>query len=483
MLGRANANPGAGTPSSDPVRPAVVPDGGFACHIWSGWTDPGIAGQPALPGRLLVVRTVIQGKVPIVHKPYIHWSSESFATGSTVNRVASQNLNSPYQDQLKRGFAMLRFNDFFEDEFLSRYTQTSLLRSRFMLALAFCITLIHTGMVLSGVGDHPSVLLFDILLMLPVLGAALWASTKPASHRIYSHLTALSAVLVGMWATSVAMRGSIEGMPYYFSILVTWTFVVWFILDLPFRHAALTSLIVSSQYCIGTFMFDMPPSEILFTATLLAFINLVGIIGCYQYEYSRRRSFLESRLLGQLAERDGLTGLYNRRSFDEYIDRIWRQSRREQAMLTLIFIDIDHFKAFNDYYGHQAGDDALKEVANVISQKAQRPLDFAARFGGEEFSLVLYGTDAEFARKQSEQLRETVRALKIQHSKSDTDQYLTVSIGVALIMPGSERSMSGAIQMADEALYQAKEEGRNRVIIKESDAHIETGRFRRGRVA
>jgi len=119
----------------------------------------------------------------------------------------------------------------------------------------------------------------------------------------------------------------------------------------------------------------------------------------------------------------------------------------------------------------------------VIALSAQRPLDFAARYGGEEFALILYGPAHEYGYELPEQLRESVRSLKIPHADSVTDQYLTVSIGVGIILPGSARSLTGAIQMADEALYQAKEEGRNRVIIKESDSHIQTGRFRAGKAA
>lgn len=145
----------------------------------------------------------------------------------------------------------------------------------------------------------------------------------------------------------------------------------------------------------------------------------------------------------------------------------------------LMLIDIDHFKAFNDYYGHQAGDDALKAVANVIGMCAQRPLDFAARFGGEEFALILYAPAGEYGRELPEQLRMSVRSLKIVHEKSPTDQYLTVSIGVALVTPGTKRSLAGCIQLADEALYLAKERGRNQVRVKEStNAQIQTGRFR-----
>jgi diguanylate cyclase (GGDEF)-like protein len=400
-----------------------------------------------------------------------------------VGHTARENLNSPYYDQLKHGFAGLRFSDFVEEEFLSQYAQTSVLRSQLLLIMAIGATLISTGIEVSGQGGHPAVLIFNILVMLPVLSAALLVSTNPASHRLCRLLLAFSALLIGMLTTSIAMRASLDGMPYYFSILVTWMFVVWFILGLPFRHAAITALTITGLYVSGVILWDFRFNEFVFTTTLLFFINVVGAIGCYQFEYAKRRSFLDSRVLSQLAERDGLTGLYNRRSYDQYVERIWRQSRRENVQLTLILIDIDHFKAYNDHYGHQAGDDALKEVANVISLSAQRPLDFAARYGGEEFSLILYGPDDEYGREQPEQLRESVRDLKILHADSVTDQYLTVSIGVALVMPGSARSLIGAIQMADEALYQAKEAGRNRVIVKESDSHIQTGRFRSGKTA
>ena len=164
------------------------------------------------------------------------------------------------------------------------------------------------------------------------------------------------------------------------------------------------------------------------------------------------------------------------------MDRIWRQSRREQSQLTIMLIDIDHFKAFNDLYGHQAGDDALKRVAEVIAMGAQRPLDFAARYGGEEFALVLYGPANDFGRDLPEQIRQKVESLAIPHVEASAGARLTISIGVAIVTPGAERSLAGAIQMADEALYQAKEEGRNRVVVKESrSTHIETGRFRAAR--
>jgi diguanylate cyclase (GGDEF)-like protein len=236
---------------------------------------------------------------------------------------------------------------------------------------------------------------------------------------------------------------------------------------------------LSAAYIAGIAELGVSTGELWFAVFMLVNMNLIAAYSCYQLEFASRRAFLESRLLNELAQRDGLTGLYNRRSFDESIERMWRQSRREQAQLTIMLIDIDHFKRFNDRYGHQAGDDALKQVAQIIGNRAKRPLDFAARFGGEEFALVLYGPGRDYGQDLAEFLRTDVCALEIPNEDSDTGTRLTVSIGVALVSADGDRSLAGAIQMADEALYQAKEEGRDRVVVKDgARTQLQTGRFR-----
>jgi diguanylate cyclase (GGDEF)-like protein len=239
---------------------------------------------------------------------------------------------------------------------------------------------------------------------------------------------------------------------------------------------------LSCCYLWGLLAWDFPRDELYFSAMGLLVVNIIGGYSCFQLESAVRQAFHESRLLNELAERDGLTRLYNRRRFDHNVERLWRQSRRDQSQLTLMMVDIDHFKAYNDCYGHQAGDDALVRVAEVIADCAQRPLDFAARYGGEEFAVVLYGPVHDHGRELSEHLRHTVSELRIPHAESPTSPWLTVSIGVAVVNPGTARSLAGAIQLADEALYQAKEDGRNRIVLRDtSSAHIQTGRFRASR--
>ena len=392
---------------------------------------------------------------------------------------ANSTLNSPFADQRRRGFSRLRFNPFVEAEFLRFYAQSTVQRARMMPLVAMVVTLIAIGVMLADGESNYIMLVFDVLLVLPLLGSTLYASTNPRWHRIYQLLLAISALMIGLWCTSIVTRASMQGTPYYFAAEIAWLFLIWLILGLPFRHAAAVSLTMSFWYILGNLNWNFNFDEIVFGALMLIFVNALGAYCCYQLEHTVRQSYLDTKVLGELAERDGLTGLYNRRSYDAYLRRIWRQSRREQAQITVMLIDIDHFKAFNDFYGHQAGDDALKTVANVIGNCAKRPLDFAARFGGEEFGLILYGSADEYGRELPDQLREAVRNCKISHDDSPTDQYLTVSIGVAMMLPDAKRSLDGAVQMADEALYQAKEDGRNKVVLRTStDIEFQTGRFR-----
>jgi diguanylate cyclase (GGDEF)-like protein len=323
---------------------------------------------------------------------------------------------------------------------------------------------------------------FGLAVMLPVLMATLLVSYQPDRLHLYQPLLAASVFCVGLIVTSLTLRASLHGTPFHFASQVAWIFIVWIVLGLLFWYAAASALTISVIYCWGLVHWNFPYGETLYEILMLGGVNTLGALCCFQLEATTRRAFSVKRILEDLAERDGLTGLYNRRAFNNYMDRIWRQSRREHSHLTVMLIDVDHFKAFNDLYGHQAGDDALKRVAEVIAMGAQRPLDFAARYGGEEFALVLYGLANDTERALPDQIRRKVEALAIPHARSATAVQLTVSVGVSIVAPGAERSMAGAVQMADEALYQAKEEGRNRVVVKESRlTHIETGRFRSAR--
>ena len=160
---------------------------------------------------------------------------------------------------------------------------------------------------------------------------------------------------------------------------------------------------------------------------------------------------------------DGLTGIANRRWFDDVLEREWRRAARNGVALGLIMLDIDFFKSYNDAYGHLAGDDCLRRVAGALAAAVRRPGDLAARYGGEEFAVVLPQTDAVGALAVAEELRERIEALGIVHVPSSVSDHVTVSLGVASVVPDGDDRWLGIIAAADRALYRAKHEGRNRV--------------------
>jgi len=169
--------------------------------------------------------------------------------------------------------------------------------------------------------------------------------------------------------------------------------------------------------------------------------------------------------LRTLSFKDGLTGCNNRRAFDENLAKEWRRARRNDMPLALVMLDIDCFKAFNDTYGHQEGDSCLREVARVIMANLKRPADFAARYGGEEFVLLLPETSLENALALAETIRLAVAALEIPHQQSDVAAYVTLSAGMACLVPGEEQSADDLMKLADQALYAAKKAGRNQVCL------------------
>jgi diguanylate cyclase (GGDEF)-like protein len=170
----------------------------------------------------------------------------------------------------------------------------------------------------------------------------------------------------------------------------------------------------------------------------------------------------QADLLREMAFIDGLTGVANRRFFDERLGLEWRRGKRSGSSLALILADVDHFKKYNDHYGHLAGDDCLRMVATALKQVLKRPADLAARYGGEEFVCLLPDTDLDGAITLAGEMAAAVRALGIEHVGSKTAPIVTVSLGVAAIHPRAEEACEALVQSADAELYRAKQLGRDR---------------------
>jgi len=166
--------------------------------------------------------------------------------------------------------------------------------------------------------------------------------------------------------------------------------------------------------------------------------------------------------LERLSLTDGLTGVANRRRFDAFIEHEWRRGARLKRPMAILLIDVDDFKRFNDNYGHAAGDECLRQVAQVLSRVNGRPTDLFARYGGEEFAAVLSETGAAGALQVARDMVEAVRSLSIPHAHSRAADFVTISMGIGVMEPSGDRTPHDLVCMADDALYQAKENGRNR---------------------
>ena len=197
-----------------------------------------------------------------------------------------------------------------------------------------------------------------------------------------------------------------------------------------------------------------------------SYLNQLQRDEAYRALRQSQQQLLETNLeLQRLTNSDGLTGLSNRRYFDEYLGAEWRRALREQTQVALLMIDVDAFKAYNDTYGHVAGDEVLRRVAAVIRDNCVRPTDLPARFGGEEFAMVLPATSPGGVRLLAEKVRRAVQGLAIAHGGSPTADCVTVSIGGAVLVPQPDQAPNQVVEAADAGLYQAKRNGRNQVMM------------------
>lgn len=201
-----------------------------------------------------------------------------------------------------------------------------------------------------------------------------------------------------------------------------------------------------------------------------AYLNQVQRDTAYRALRESQRALMEANLeLQRLTRVDGLTGLSNRRYFDEYLAAEWKRAARTQNPLSVLMIDVDNFKRYNDTYGHLAGDDVLRKVAKVIQKNCSQPTDLGARYGGEEFAMVLCGASLAATEAIGEKLRQDVVDLHLAHKASGSFDYVTISIGGASMIPRPSQPGAGLIDAADKALYRAKERGRNRLVVQPPD--------------
>jgi len=386
--------------------------------------------------------------------------------------------NSPYAAELQRESSKLRFNAPLEGEYL----RARLLSSRTLIRIA-CVFAIVLTLARSielflerAVGLPIAIELALVIVSSIALAAIAWS---PAFERLYPFWARILVPLRNSLIAVQLARSAAHGQPEMLMALPITLIGAFFFLGLPFRASLFVCAVTAAAYVAAVTSFGLPLVVALHSYVLL----LGGVVACliavWHIEKVSRQSFLEGHLIAELAERDPLTGTRNRRMFDEHLALLWQQAVVNGRSLAILLIDIDHFKAYNDFYGHQAGDKALRQVAQTIQKSVRRPLDVLTRYGGEEFAALLYDVDGDEAREIAERIRVTVGELNIEHRASRPFSRVTISIGVAAIVPTAQRSPGGAVQLADQALYAAKVQGRNRVELMDTCEHdlLQTGVF------
>lgn len=213
------------------------------------------------------------------------------------------------------------------------------------------------------------------------------------------------------------------------------------------------------------FSYELEDATHYFEASLTEILHRGQLAGFLLVAHDATDRKLLEETLRNLSYQDGLTGIANRRRFDEKLEQEWRRTAREHQPISLIMLDIDFFKNYNDIYGHPAGDECLKKIAHVLSETVARPGDIAARYGGEEFAAILPNTALLGAEKLAEQIRAHVEALELPHANSAVSPWVTVSVGLATRIPANSEEHTVLLEGADRALYKAKQQGRNRVVI------------------
>jgi diguanylate cyclase (GGDEF)-like protein len=377
--------------------------------------------------------------------------------------------------ETKRAIERMRFAPETEADFRTYYLERSLPRARWATAIYLALVVVVTAINMrGGMAPLSSSLLEPIYLLrlgvsCPALIMILAAAVLPSLQRHYQWIAGPAVVVTGVSVMVISAIAAANGIPQFqMGDVLVIVYATLFLGLLSRAVIVVGGALTISFVAISTY-FGIAVQDVMFASSVIFATTLMSVLSALRVERLARATYIETRMLNEIAERDGLSGLYNRRMFDMLTSRLWLQAQRNMESLQVILLDIDHFKAYNDLYGHQAGDNCIRQVGAILARAARRPFDFCARYGGEEFALVLYAPSGVDPAAIPEQIRRETLALAIPHAHSGAAKFLTVSIGSALAGPGTKRSLAGLIQTADEALYRAKQLGRNQVL------HVDSG--------
>lgn len=372
------------------------------------------------------------------------------------------------EHQLQRGWQLLEFNAALESLFLKDYEEY--MRNVRTVLNIVGIILIATQPITDALVLHPPEAFaklshrLELGIMTPVIVLALAGDHIKRLRPLRVPLGLCSLTVLGsslIYLRHLGAQFNYQVPAELASVIIASAFIMssirfWLVLPLALLIQGAMAWNEFVSYGINS------ASQYTVIASVMQLL-IVGVAG-YVQEYQARGNWLRHKILEQLAARDSLTGLLNKRSFREGYAQTFQLAVRNAKPLLVAIVDIDCFKEYNDNYGHAAGDNSLKQVAQTIEQLTRRSSDLKARIGGEEFAVVCYDIDESTSRQFLEGLRQNIEALKIPHQHSRAScKVVTISVGANWLIPTSETSTQEILRIADSRLYQSKHAGRNRV--------------------
>lgn len=357
--------------------------------------------------------------------------------------------------------------DALEGEFRRKHLSEMLPVARVALSLGLmlaAVVMILDTLLPPVAGVDQSVSPMGVTVFLP-LAAALLSTFWIRNRAVLPYVFIVAVVLVGAGSIVIAAQVSDPANVTAYWGVACATLFAYLPLGLTLRQGVLTGWPLFVAYTIGGMLFGAGLHLQAYSVVFLGFLNLIGTVTSYLLERRAREVFNDRRELRRMESTDGLTGLFNRRAFDQHVRRLWKQARREYEDVAVVVVDIDHFKLYNDCYGHQKGDDCINAIAKVLTASVHRPLDIVARYGGDEFGIVLYDPSESFLESFAHDLCQGVAALNVGHKGSKVAKCVTLSIGAAKTDGTGNTSAEQLMRQADDALYEAKSQGRNRAVV------------------
>lgn len=392
-----------------------------------------------------------------------------------VNPVIPHNHAEGLHQEMGRSLDVLRFSSLaleqeFAQDLRTQQRRSTLFTLGFLAVVWACLAVFDWWRVRTMVGSAQEVQFFlgvmvqrwvVLACFLGTLYVVQHPRTTLSTHALWVAGTVVACGCGVVWSTYTLKA---MGLPEASIILVLTVVVALYPLGIRLRQGLVAGFAICFFATVaGPWLLRTPAlmAEHWMLSVVMWVTLVLSGVTAYFRERALRQQFVLRKLLDWEVCHDPLTGLANRRIFREQFHRTMLHAKREKEPLFLALIDIDHFKLYNDLYGHQAGDEVLRLVGQLLGQYARRPLDLAVRLGGEEFALVAYDEDVPSLRARMEKLLVDLHALNLAHDASPTAPYVTISVGLAQVR--AEDTVDTVFKLADSLLYQAKEQGRNQV--------------------